>query len=84
MTRIYKYQKIKSAVAKMGIETLIDEFNALVVKRYWTASRAAHDVALINTFIKKGIDVSEIYDGTSISFQHKIALNSDNSKIILA
>lgn len=83
MTRIYKYQKIKSAVAKMGIETLIDEFNALVGKRYWTGARAAHDVALINTFIRKGVDVSEIYDGTTISFQRKIALNSDNSKIIL-
>ena len=83
MTRIYKYQKIKSAVAKMGIETLIDEFNALIGKRCWTAARAAHDAALVDALIKEGVDISAISNDTNISFARKIALNDDNSKIIL-
>lgn len=84
MARIYKYQKIKSAIAKMSVETIVEEFNALVGKRYWTSARAAHDAALIDSLIKKGIDVSAVYDGTKISFARQIALNSDKNKIIFA
>ena len=39
MARTYKYQKIKNAIAKMGVEELVSEFNALVGKRYWCAAR---------------------------------------------
>jgi len=84
MARTYKYQSIKNAITKMGVEDLISEFNALVGKRYWCSARAAHDAALINTLIKKGVDVSAIYDGTSISFARKIALSEDKTRIMFA
>lgn len=84
MVRTYKYQSIKNAIAKMDVESLISEFNALVGKRYWCSARAAHDAALINTLIKKGVDVSAIYDGTSISFARKIALSEDKTRIMFA
>ena len=83
MARIYRYQKIKNSIAKLNVESLIEEFNALVGKRYWTSARAAHDAVLINSLIKKGIDVSAIYDGRSISFAKKIALNHDMNKVEL-
>ena len=57
-------------------------FNALVGKRYWCAARAAHDAALIDTLIKKGVDVSAIYDGKSISFARKVVLNPDKTKVL--
>ncbi len=82
MVRVYKYQSIKSSVAKMNVESLINEFNALVGKRYWTSARAAHDASLIDTLIKKGVDVSAVYDGVNISFKRKIALDKDRNKII--
>ena len=82
MARTYKYQKIKNAIAKMGVEDLISEFNALVGKRYWCAARAAHDTALIDTLIKKGVDVSAIYDGKTISFARKVVLNPDKTKVL--
>lgn len=84
MARTYKYQKIKNAIAKMGVEDLISEFNALVGKRYWCAARAAHDAVLIDTLIMRGVDVSAIYDGKAISFARKIALNEDKTRIIFA
>lgn len=84
MARVFKYQSIKNAIAKMNVESLISEFNALVGKRYWTSARAAHDAALIDTLIKKGVDVSAIYDGNSISFARQIALSEDKTRIIFA
>ena len=83
MVRTYKYQKIKNSIAKMSVKSLVDEFNALVGKRCWTSSRAAHDAALIDAFVKNGIDVSDVYNGTSISFQHYIAYDADNTKVVL-
>ncbi len=84
MARTYKYQSIKNAIAKMDVESLISEFNALVGKRYWSSARTSHDAALIDTLIKKGVDVSAIYDGSSISFARKVVLSEDKSKIIFA
>ena len=84
MARVYKYQKIKNAIAKMDVESLIREFNALVGKRYWTSARAAHDAALIDTLIKKGVDVSAISNGTNISFARKVVLNADKTKVLFA
>ena len=84
MARTYKYQSIKNAIVKMDVEELISEFNALVGKRYWCSARAAHDAALIDTLIKKGVDVSAIYDGNSISFARKIVLNPDKSRVLFA
>lgn len=84
MARVFKYQSIKNAIAKMNVESLISEFNAMVGKRYWTSARAAHDAALIDTLVKKGVDVSAIYDGNSISFARQIALSEDKTRIIFA
>ena len=84
MARTFKYQSIKNVVAKMDVDTLVCEFNALVGKRYWTAARAAHDTALIDAFIKNGVDVSAISNGRVISFARKIALNADKTKVVLA
>ena len=84
MARTYKYQRIKNAIATMDVEELISEFNAQVGKRFWCSARAAHDAALIDTLIKKGVDVSAIYDGMYISFARKIALNPDKTKVLFA
>ena len=71
----------RSADAAYG-ETFWGLSNALVGKRYWCAARAAHDAALIDTLIKKGVDVSAIYDGKSISFARKVVLNPDKTKVL--
>lgn len=37
---------------------------------------------MIDTLIKRGIDVSVIYDGTSIIYLRKIKLNDDKTKVL--
>ncbi len=83
MARTYKYQSTKNSIARKSTEALIDAFNALVGRRCWTSARASHDAALIDA-LKKGVDVSAIYDGRVISFQHQVVLSEDNKKLIFA
>lgn len=70
-------------MAKKSVESLIREFNRQVGRRSWTSIRGLHDSVLIDTLIEKGIDVSAVYDGATISFARKIKLNDDKTKVIL-
>ena len=84
MARTYKYQKIKNGVKSLSTEALVEQFNALIGKRCWASARAAHDAALIDTLIDRGVDVSAVYDGVTISFKRKIKLNDDKTRVIFA
>ena len=44
--------------------------------------RAYHDQALIDEFKRRGIDVSAIYDGKSISFIHPVRYELPDNKLI--
>lgn len=83
MARIYKYRSIKSSVKHQSTDSLVEDFNALVGKRCWASARAAHDAALIDTLIDRGVDVSAVYDGESISFREHVVLNEDLNKLFL-
>lgn len=83
MARTYKYQKVKNGVKSLSTEALVEQFNALVGKRCWASARAAHDTALIDTLVGRGIDVSAIYDGESISFRDHVVLNEDLNKLFV-
>ena len=83
MERTNKYRNIKNSVNHQSTKALVEQFNALVGKNYWTSARAAHDTALIDELIKRGIDVSAVYDGKVILFKNKIALNKEQSIIVL-
>lgn len=83
MARIYRYQKIKNSVKQQSTEALVEQFNALVGKRCWASARAAHDAALIDTLVDRGVDVSAVYDGESISFREHVVLNEDLNKLFV-
>ena len=83
MARTYKYQKIKNSVKQQSTEALVEQFNALVGKRCWALARAAHDAALIDTLVGRGIDVSAIYDGESIWFRDHVVQNEDLNKLFV-
>ena len=76
------YDEIKERMAKQSVESLIDEFNSQVGSTAWTSIRGLHDSVLIETLIEKGIDVSAIYDGASISFKRKVRLNGSKVETI--
>lgn len=54
----------------------------MVTKEY--SIRGLHDSVLIDTLIAKGVDVSAVYDGVTISFSRKRDLNADKTKVMLA
>ena len=83
MARKYKYRNITNSVNHQSTETLVKQFNAQIGRRCWASARAAHDTALIDTLIDRGVDVSAVYDGESISFKEYVVLNDDLNKLFL-
>ena len=67
-----------------SVEELVEEFNQQVGRRSWTSIRGLHDSVLIDTLIAKGVDVSAVYDGVTISFKRKIMLNDDKTRVTFA
>lgn len=66
------YIKFALQLADMQITELINNFNRQVGNQGWSSMRAYHDQALIDEFLRCGIDVSDIYDGKAISFAHPV------------
>ena len=83
MARNYKYRNIKNSMNHQSTEVLVEQFNAHVGNRCWASARAAHDTALIDTLIDRGVDVSAVYDGECISFKEHVVLNEDLNKLFL-
>lgn len=66
------YIKFALQFADMQITELVNIFNRQVGNRGWTNMRAYHDKALIDEFLRRSIDVSDIYNGKAISFAHPV------------
>lgn len=64
-------------------QDLVDSFNSQVGCRGWSSARAIHNTSLIKEFIHRGIDVSTVYDGQSISFLHHVVLNEEATKLVI-
>ena len=75
------FDELKESMAKQSEDSLIAEFNQQVGCCTFTSIRDLHDSILVDTLFEKGIDVSAIYDGANISFNHKIKLNSAINKV---
>jgi len=70
--------------ADMQIPELITIINAQVQSRGWSSMRAYHDQALIDEFKRRGIDVSAIYDGKSISFAHSVRYDIADNRFVVS
>ena len=51
---------------------------------YWDSVIGVRHSLLIEALIAKVVDVSAVYDGISISFERKIKLNEDKTKVLFA
>jgi len=69
--------------ADMQIPELVTVFNAQVQNRGWSSMRAYHDQALIDEFLRRGIDVSAVYDGKVIRFAHSVRYDLPNNKLVV-
>ena len=72
-----------SQFAEASLTSLVESFNAQVGNRGFNSTRAAHDHALINELVRRGIDVSAISDGHSISFAHHVALDETAMRLAI-
>ena len=78
------YDNLQEEMANKSVEALVEEFNKQVGSRAWTSIRGLHDSVLVDTLIAKGVDISAVYDGVTVSFARKIKLNDDKSKVTIA
>ena len=76
----YKFYLVR--LSPTPVNQLVEYFNREVGHRGWTSEREAYDAALIDALINKGVDVSAIYDGTSIIFKHQVSFNPEKRKLI--
>ena len=58
--------------ADMQIPELLTVFNHQVGNTGWTGMRAYHDQALIDEFLRRGIDVSAVYNDNKLSFARPV------------
>ena len=78
------YKELQDSMAKRSVDSLVEEFNQQVGSRAWTSIRGVHDSILIDALIAKGVDVSAIYDGVTITFSKRVKLNDAKNKVIFA
>ena len=69
--------------ADLQIPQLVTIFNDQVQNRGWSSMRAYHDQALIDEFLRRGIDVSSVYDSKAISFAHPVRYDIQGNKLVL-
>ena len=77
------YTKYALQFADMQIPELVTIFNAQIQNRGWSSMRAYHDLALIDEFQRRGIDVSAVYDGKVITFAHSVRYDLPNNKLVV-
>lgn len=75
------YNDFAARFAAGTLSSLVESFNNQVGKRGFNSARTAYDQALIDELVRRGIDVSAVFDGTTISFAHYVGL--DNNSLVI-
>ena len=76
------YTKYALQFADMQIPELVTVFNHQVGNTGWTGMRTYYDQALIDEFLRRGIDVSSVYDGKAITFTHPVRYDIANNRLV--
>ena len=76
------YAKFALQFAGLQIPELVTAFNHQVGNTGWTGMRAYHDQALIDEIQRRGIDVSDVYDGKTISFAHPVKYYIASNRLV--
>ena len=75
------YNDFAARFAVCTLISLVETFNGQVGKRGFNSMRSAHDQALIDELVHRGVDVSAVFDGTTISFANHVEL--DNNSLVI-
>ncbi|MBR1400079.1 MAG: hypothetical protein IJ562_00625 [Prevotella sp.] len=77
------YIRFALRFADMQIPELVTVFNAQVQNRGWSSMRAYHDQALLDEFLRRGINTAAVFDGKTISFAHPVRYDLPANKLIV-
>ena len=77
------YIKFALQFTDKQIPELVTLFNTQTQSRAWSSMRAYHDQALIDEFLRRGIDASAVYDGKTISFSHPVRYDTNDNKLVV-
>ena len=68
------FNQFAAIFAASSLDSLMGSFNNQVGNRGWSSARAAHNTALVGELSRRGIDLSAVSDGQSVSFTHHVKL----------
>lgn len=71
------YDQFAARFAADSLTSLVDSFNCQVGCRGFNSARAAHDRALINELLRRGIDLSAVRSDGATSFAHHVKLEDN-------
>ena len=71
------YDQFAARFAADSLTSLVDSFNCQVGCRGFNSARAAHDKALINELLRRGIDLSAVRSDGATSFAHHVKLEDN-------
>lgn len=66
----------------MHIQELVTVFNSQVGSRAWTGMRACHDKALLDEFRRRGVDITAVADGRTVSFARPVSYDRQDNKLV--
>ena len=75
------YNDFAARFAAGTLTSLVESFNNQVGNRGFNSARAAYGQALIDELMRRGVDVSAVFDGTTLSFAHHVEL--DNNSLVI-
>lgn len=75
------FNEFAARFAASFLPSLIESFNRQVGQRGFNSARVAHDYALIEELIRRGIDTSAVFDGRSVSFANRVFL--ENNRLVI-
>ena len=65
------------------VSELVEDFNREVGSQGWTQERIYFHEALMNAFVERGIDISSVSDGETVSFAHKVKFDEETRALVL-
>lgn len=77
------YKEFAASFATKSVPELVDSFNQETRQNGWVSIRSYYDRALIDEFVRRGIDVSVVSDGDTISFTYPVQYDAENKKLVL-
>jgi hypothetical protein len=82
MSELSVYRQFAERFSSAPLQKLVESFNREVGQYAWHYSRSLHDLALMDEFRRRGIDVSAVDDGKAISFAHHVSFDESEKRLV--